>query len=266
MRKALLVASTALLAAVAANNPAMAQQKSVKIGFVSTFSGPVASIGDDMRNAFELALDREALVQVVYNGAHAVTAQPLPPTSPFYVPAVAPTKRDPAKARALLAEAGVKTPFQITLTVINQPDQVQMAEVIQSMAAEGGFEVKINAMEFVASLDAAEKGNTAAYMVGWTGRPDADGNIRDLLHTGAPVNWVGYKSEAFDGLIDQARGISDMGQRLPLYAKAFEMLHQDLPILYLYAPRWIFGMSSKISGFAPVADGMFRLNGVTMAR
>ena len=57
MRKALLVASTALLAAVAANNPAMAQQKSVKIGFVSTFSGPVASIGDDMRNAFELALD-----------------------------------------------------------------------------------------------------------------------------------------------------------------------------------------------------------------
>ncbi len=219
-----------------------------------------------VRRAFELALDREALVQVVYNGAHAVTAQPLPPTSPFYVPAVAPTKRDPAKARALLAEAGVKTPFQITLTVINQPDQVQMAEVIQSMAAEGGFEVKINAMEFVASLDAAEKGNTAAYMVGWTGRPDADGNIRDLLHTGAPVNWVGYKSEAFDGLIDQARGISDMGQRLPLYAKAFEMLHQDLPILYLYAPRWIFGMSSKISGFAPVADGMFRLNGVTMAR
>ncbi len=219
-----------------------------------------------VRRAFELALDREALVQVVYNGAHAVTAQPLPPTSPFYVPAVAPTKRDPAKARALLAEAGVKTPFQITLTVINQPDQVQMAEVIQSMAAEGGFEVKINAMEFVASLDAAEKGNTAAYMVGWTGRPDADGNIRDLLHTGAPVNWVGYKSETFDGLIDQARGISNMGQRLPLYAKAFEMLHQDLPILYLYAPRWIFGMSSKISGFAPVADGMFRLNGVTMAR
>ncbi len=219
-----------------------------------------------VRRAFELALDREALVQVVYNGAHAITAQPLPPTSPFYIPAVAPTKRDPAKARALLAEAGVKTPFQITLTVINQPDQVQMAEVIQSMAAEGGFEVKINAMEFVASLDAAEKGNTAAYMVGWTGRPDADGNIRDLLHTGAPVNWVGYKSEGFDGLIDQARGISDMGQRLPLYAKAFEMLHQDLPILYLYAPRWIFGMSSKIEGFAPVADGMFRLNGVKMAR
>ena len=54
MRKTLLVAGTALLLAA---GPAMAQQKSVKIGFVSTFSGPVAVIGNDMRNSFELALD-----------------------------------------------------------------------------------------------------------------------------------------------------------------------------------------------------------------
>ncbi len=238
---------------------------SFNLGRTATGQTP---LGTDarVRRAFELALDRAALVQVVYNGAHAVTAQPMPPTSPFYVPAVAPTQRDPAKAKALLAEAGVKLPFPIVLTVINQPDQVQLAEVIQSMAAEAGFEVKINAMEFVASLDAGEKGNTAAYLVGWTGRPDADGNIRDLLHTGAPVNWVGYKNPSFDTLIDQARGIADMGQRRALYGKAFEILHQDMPILYLYAPRWIFGMSRKISGFVPVADGMLRLNGVTMAR
>ena len=58
MRKTLLVASTILaLAAGQFAEPAMAQNKSVKIGFVSTFSGPVASIGNDMRNAFELALD-----------------------------------------------------------------------------------------------------------------------------------------------------------------------------------------------------------------
>ena len=54
MRKALMVASTALLLAA---GPAMAQQKTIKIGFVSTFSGPTAVIGNDMRNSFELALD-----------------------------------------------------------------------------------------------------------------------------------------------------------------------------------------------------------------
>jgi branched-chain amino acid transport system substrate-binding protein len=54
MRKTLLVASAALMLAA---GPAMAQQKTIKIGFISTFSGPTAVIGNDMRNAFELALD-----------------------------------------------------------------------------------------------------------------------------------------------------------------------------------------------------------------
>ena len=54
MRKIMLAASAAVLLAA---GPAMAQQKSIKIGFVSTFSGPTAVIGNDMRNAFELALD-----------------------------------------------------------------------------------------------------------------------------------------------------------------------------------------------------------------
>jgi branched-chain amino acid transport system substrate-binding protein len=58
MRKALLAASSALLlATVPAQGPAWAQQKTIKIGFVSTFSGPTAVIGNDMRNSFELALD-----------------------------------------------------------------------------------------------------------------------------------------------------------------------------------------------------------------
>ncbi len=219
-----------------------------------------------VRKAFELSIDREALVQTVYAGAHAITAQPVPPTSPFYIAAVAPTKRDIAKARALLAEAGVKTPLVVNLTVINQPDQIQVGEVIQAMAAEAGFEVKLNAMEFAVSLDTVYGGNYTAYLVGWTGRPDVDGNIRDLLYTGAPQNAPGYSNAVFDKAIDAARAISDMPTRLGFYATAFEQVHQDLPILYLYAPRWLFGMSTKVQGFVPVADGMLRLNGVSLAK
>jgi peptide/nickel transport system substrate-binding protein len=219
-----------------------------------------------VRKAFELSIDREALVQTVFAGAHAVTAQPVPPTSPFYAPAVVPPRRDVAKAKALLAEAGVKTPLQVVLTVINAPDSIQTGEVIQAMAAEAGFDVKLNAMEFAVSLDTVYGGNYTAYLVGWTGRPDADGNIRDLLYTGAPQNAPGYHSTVFDGLIDQARAVPDMAQRVGLYARAFEQIHQDLPILYLYAPRWLFGMTAKLQGFVPVADGMLRLNGMTLAK
>lgn len=217
-----------------------------------------------VRKAFELSIDREALVQTVYAGAHAITAQPLPPSSPFYNAAMPPPKRDVAKAKALLAEAGVKLPLQVALTVLNQPDAVQTGEVIQAMAAEAGFDVRLNAMEFATSLDTVYGGNFTAYLIGWSGRPDPDGNMRDLLYTGAAQNAPGYRSTAFDSLLDQARAIPDMPKRRALYAQIFEQLHQDLPIVYLYAPRWLFGATAKLHGFVPVPDGMLRLNGVTL--
>ena len=237
----------------------------VNMGRNGTTPGP---FGTDarVRRAFDLAIDREAISNVVFAGVHAPNALPVPPTSPFFAASVAQPKRDVARARALLAEAGVKTPFTVQLTVINNPEGIQVAEVIQSMVAEAGFDLKLNTMEFVSSLDAADKGNFAAYMVGWTGRPDVDGNLRDLLYTGAPTNYVGYRNPAFDALLDQGRSTSDMTQRMASYTKLYQLLREDLPIIYLYAPRWIFGTVAKVEGFVPVADGMLRLNGVKFAR
>src|SRR5438876_7287178 len=57
MKRLLLAGCAAVVLAAVAAAPSVAQQKTVKIGFVSTFSGPTASIGNDMRNSFELALD-----------------------------------------------------------------------------------------------------------------------------------------------------------------------------------------------------------------
>jgi peptide/nickel transport system substrate-binding protein len=219
-----------------------------------------------VRKAFELSIDREALVQVVFSGAHAVSAQPVPPSSPFYQASLPTPQRDIAKAKALLAEAGVKAPVVVNLMVTNSPEQQQVGVVLQSMAAEAGFDVKITATEFAASLGAAEKGDFGGFLIGWSGRPDVDGNIRDLLRTGASTNYANYKSATFDSLIDEARSIPDMGKRGPLYARAFQELQQDLPIMYLYSPRLLFGMSAKLGGFVPVADGMIRLTGMTMAK
>ena len=216
-----------------------------------------------VRKAFELAIDREALVQAVFAGAHAPVAQPVPPTSPFYAPSVTVPKRDVARARALLAEAGVKTPLTVNLIVINAPEQVQIGEVLQSMTAEAGFDLKLTAMEFAASLDRSFTGNYTSYLIGWTGRPDADGNVRDLLYSGSQQNAAAYSNKTFDGLLDQERAVTDVAARRALFAKAFAQLHEDQPIIYLYAPRWLFGLSSRIKGFVPVADGMLRLNGVS---
>lgn len=237
----------------------------VNMGRNNTTPGP---FGTDprVRQAFDLAIDRDALVNVVFSGVHAPNAYPVPPTSPFFDATLPQPKRDLAKARALLAAAGVKTPFTVQLTVINNPESIQVAEVMQSMAAEAGFELKLNTMEFVSSLDAADKGNFTAYMVGWTGRPDVDGNLRDLLYTSGGTNYVGYKNAQFDTLLDQGRSTGDMAARMATYRKIYQGLREDLPIIYLYSARWSFGMAAKVEGFEPVADGMLRLNGVKFAR
>jgi peptide/nickel transport system substrate-binding protein len=235
------------------------------MGRNNTTPGP---FGTDkrIRQAFDLAIDRKAIVDVVFNGVHAPNAYPVPPTSPFFDPALPQPRRDVARARALLAEAGVKLPFVVQLTVINNAEAVQVAEVMQSMVAEAGFELKLNTMEFVSTLNAADKGDYTAWTVGWTGRPDVDGNLRDLLYTGAGTNYVGYRNPALDMLLDQGRSTADMATRMATYRKIYALLRDDLPIIYLYNARWSFGMSAKVEGFVPVPDGMLRLGGVKLAR
>ena len=90
-----------------------------------------------MRQAFELAIDRTALIQVVYNGMFTPTVQANPPSSPYYFQDLKPPARDVAKAKALLKQAGVPLPVPVTLTITNGSDIQQAGEVIQSMATRG---------------------------------------------------------------------------------------------------------------------------------
>jgi peptide/nickel transport system substrate-binding protein len=111
----------------------------------------------------------------------------------------------------------------------------------------------------------AERGDFEAYNVGWSGRPDPDGNLWNFLHTGAPLNYPGYSNPDVDKWLDEARQVTDIGQRRDLYAKVAAQTETDLPIMYLDVPKNIVGMSAKVSGFVPVPDGMIRLTGLTMA-
>ena len=112
-----------------------------------------------VRQAFEAAIDRAALVDVVYSGMYAPSVQPVSASSPFYDPALVPPPRDLAKAKALLKQAGVALPVKVELLTPNQPDVLQAAEVVQSMTAEAGFEVHIQAIEFASSLQASVRGD-----------------------------------------------------------------------------------------------------------
>jgi peptide/nickel transport system substrate-binding protein len=237
---------------------------------INTDNGPAqnTALGKNalLRQAFELALDREALIQVVYNGMYTSTIQANPPSSPFYFQDLRPPARDVAKARALLRQAGVPLPVPVTLTITNGSDIQQAGEVIQSMANEAGFDVKIKAMEFASSLQAAYAGDFQAYLIGWSGRADADGNMWQMLHTGGTFNYGHYSNADVDRSLDDARTVAAVDQRRSFYARVWAQERQDLPLIYLWTARNIVGMKKSLTGFQQVPDGLIRLQGMAMER
>lgn len=218
-----------------------------------------------VRAAFELAIDRSALIQVVYEGAYVPTAQPLPPGNPFHARDLRPEGRDVATARRLLREAGVTTPLQVEMTVPNNPDLRQAGEVIQAMVREAGFELKLNAMEFASSLQAATRGEFETYLVGWSGRVDPDGNTWTFIHSRGAQNDGRYANPEVDALLDQARVEADAAKRRDLYARAFQLaIRQDRSRIYLWHRKNIVAHTARLSGFVPVADGLIRPQGLRL--
>jgi peptide/nickel transport system substrate-binding protein len=215
-----------------------------------------------VRRAFELSLDRVVLSQVVFAGMYAPNAQATSALSPLYDPAIVPPGRDVAKARALLKEAGVTVPLAVPLTVANTPQGVQAGEVIQSMAAEAGFAVQVNAMEFGAALAAVRRGDFAMSLGGWSGLLDTDSNAWSFLHSDGALNMARYGNASVDAKLDAARAVSDISARRELYGEVWRQVSQDLPLIYLWTPRNIAGVSNKVAGFTLLADGLYRLQDV----
>jgi peptide/nickel transport system substrate-binding protein len=189
-------------------------------------------------------------------------AQANAPASPFFVPSIQPPQRDIAKAKALLQQAGVDLPVPVVLTIPNNPDLLQVGEVIQAMAREAGFDVRIKLLEFASSLQAARSGEFEAYLIFFSGRADADGNMWPFLHTGGEANWGRYSNPVVDKLLDNARIPTDPAQRRDIYGELWQQARVDLPIIYLWTFKNIVGMKREITGFHLVPDGLIRFTGV----
>lgn len=218
-----------------------------------------------LRKAVSLAIDREAINQVVFAGVNAAASQFVSAASPFFDPAFPVQARDVEAARALLAEAGHPDGIKLEFIVPNRPENQQVAQMIQAMVAEAGIQMELVSMEFATLVAAGVAGDYQAEYIGWSGRLDPDGNIHSFVRTGGGNNDAGYSNPQVDELLDAARATSDMDKRKDLYHQANVILNEDLPIAYLYNEAWLYGVSAKVQGFNPTADGMIRLQGISLA-
>ena len=214
-----------------------------------------------VREAFELSLDREGIVQVAMDGEADVGNQWVPPANAYYAKNVPVPKRDVARAKALLKEAGVTNP-SFTLMTPTTADAQKIAQVVQVMVKEAGFDVKIQSTEFATSLDLADKGNFDAYVLAWSGRADPDGNIFSFDACKQPLNYAGYCRADVDELLNKSRSTGDPAARKKTFEQLAAIVLADRPIVYLYHRHWLWAYTTKLSGLRPVPDGLVRLTGL----
>ncbi|MGH7321733.1 MAG: ABC transporter substrate-binding protein [Candidatus Rokuibacteriota bacterium] len=216
-----------------------------------------------VREAFELSIDRDALNQVAWEGQYTPGCTPLSPVSPFSDKAKKCPVRDVARAKKLLADAGLGGGYSFELMVTNNPPERRVGEIIQGMAREAGFTVTLRPAEFASALNEQDAGRYQAFLIGWSGRADPDPDIHQFQTCGGSLNESNVCDEAIDALLNRAREVSDVKERVELYRQAGEKFSQRRNIVYLYHTNYIVAFPKALKGYKAVPDGLIRLKGVT---
>ena len=211
------------------------------------------------RQALAAALDRAAITKVVFNDLSAVPGwSPFPPGTPAYDETKKMPARDIAKAKELLGKAGNPNGFSFTFKIGQDAVAQQLGQIVQSMASEAGIQVKLEQVEFGALLDQLGKKNFEAAQIGWSGRPDPDGNATNHFITNGPNNYAGYSNADVDKWLEDARITQDTAARKAIYNKIDAQLAEDQPYIFLWWPVNDKVYVSNLQGYVHVPDGMMR--------
>lgn len=222
-----------------------------------------------LREAFELAIDRAALNEVVFGGAFVPNNQPVLPDSPYYARTRPMPKRDLARSKALVAEAQASGglgggPVRLRMFIGTDTVLQRVAQVIQAMVAEAGFDLQLDTVEGTTMVSNTSKGNFELAFAIWSGRVDPDGNTSVWLSCAGFLNWGKYCNQQVDEALAKARASTDQAERAALYRQAAELYLADRPQLFLYHPKWLWAAAQGLDGFKPHPDGLIRLEGVKL--
>jgi peptide/nickel transport system substrate-binding protein len=168
-----------------------------------------------------------------------------------------------ARARKLLADAGLASGYAFEMVVVNNPQQRRMGEVIQGMAKEAGFAIALRPQEFASALTDNDNGKHQAFLIGWSGRVDPDGNIHQAQACGGSLNATLACDEKVDALLNKAREVTDVSQRRALYREAIDLIGARRNVIYLYHPHYIVAHAKNLKGYRPIPDGLVRIKGTS---
>lgn len=137
--------------------------------------------------------------------------------------------------------AGGKDKIPVTLLISTDPLDGRVAQIVQAMAGEAGFDVKIEVTEGTTLLGRLKTGDYQMALLIWSGRPDPDANIAMWVTCDGFINWGAYCDPKLDDLLKRARAVAAVNERANLYAQAAAIYLAARPYIFLYHLKMVLG-------------------------
>ena len=194
-----------------------------------------------VRRAIAHAIDRQAFIDGVLEGLGRPIGSHFAPTDAGYVDLTGLYPYDPAKAKALLKEAGVATPLKVTLTLPPPQYARKGGEVVAAMLAKVGVEAKIENVEWAQWLSGPFKGNFDLTIINHVEPLDY------MQYTNKAYYW-GYDNPAFDELVRRHAGTTNPDERLQVWQQMQRQLAGDAVNAWLFNPTNVAVYRRGLSG------------------
>jgi len=204
-----------------------------------------------VRRAFLKGINRNLLVEQLYQGEAVIANGPISPVVPYHNEDLEPVEYDPEGAQELLEEAGWDFSRDVTLLVPTGNKQRELsANIIQANLSEIGVSVKIQQQDLPSVIGAVMSGEYDMTLLGWTDTFDPD-HLSSTFQTGGQYNLTKYSNEKVDNLIDQAGGARDPEVRKELYDELQVILQQEVPAVFLYYPNMLAAVNTRLENADP---------------
>ena len=214
-----------------------------------------------VRRALNLVYDREAVAGKVMKLGERPAYAFVPPNVANYAGGpqldfkAMPTSARLALAKQLMQDAGFGPFNRLTLSyaTTGNPDSKRLAAVFQAMARQIYVDVRINVSDYALELRALRLGQYQLGYATWLADFDDASNFLDLLKSGNPGNYPGYKNPKFDAVLDAAEREPDAGKRAALLKSAEQIALKDLPWLPIRFLSQSEAVGPRVGGYIPNA-------------
>ncbi|CAH0447503.1 glutathione ABC transporter substrate-binding protein GsiB [Ralstonia syzygii] len=226
-----------------------------------------------VRQAINYAINKDALTKVAFSG-YAVPADGVVPQGVDYAVKLGPWPYNPAKARALLKEAGYPDGFETQLwSAYNHTTAQKIIQFVQQQLAQVGIKAQVQALEAgqrverVESVQKPEDAGVRMYYMGWSSSTgESDWALRPLLASEAfppkQLNVAYYKNEQVDADIAGALRTTDRAEKTKLYTDAQKRIWEDAPWAFLVTEKVVYARAKRLSGAYVAPDGSFSFDDI----